>query len=454
MQPTRTLQDWLSWIEANHPSEIALGLDRSFVVARQLGLPLSVADRAAAAKPSTVITVAGTNGKGSCVAALNAILVAAGYRVGCYTSPHFLHYNERIQINGQPVTDDALIAAFSSINQAQGDTPLTYFEYGTLAALEIFRQQSLDVLLLEVGLGGRLDAVNIVDADVAIITSIALDHQDWLGNDREQIGREKAGIFRHRQLAICADPNPPQSVLHAAADCQASLSLIGRDFSIQKHEQGAEQPGSEVLWQSSDAGTLAGTLTGTILKIPRPDLPWPSVAAALQAVHQLRLAVNDFSILADIALPGRYQQEQLEERTVILDVAHNPAAALYLAQRLRNDTENGFSGRTLALFAVMADKDVAAIVDSIGTAIDSWLLADLPTVPRARPASDVADIIHAAGHSMVSVSKTVCQAYRQAQSIMSADDRLVVFGSFYTVAEMLKIIDQTRPAITSGESSV
>lgn len=442
MQPTKTLQEWLSWIEANHPSEIALGLERSLVVARQLGLSLSAADRASESKKAIVITVAGTNGKGSCVAALSAMLVAAGYRVGCYTSPHFLHYNERIQINDQPVADDVLVAAFTRINQAQGDTVLTYFEYATLAALDIFQLQSVDVVVLEVGLGGRLDAVNIVDADLAIVTSIALDHQDWLGNDREQIGREKAGILRHRQLVICADPNPPQSVLRAAADCQASLSLIGRDFSMLE----GEQENDEIVWRSDHAGT--------IIKIPRPNLPWPSVAAAVQAVALLELKISDFSVLANVKLRGRYQRLELEGHTVILDVAHNPAAAAYLAQQLTKDSNSGFSGRTLALVALMSDKDAAGIVESVGASIDAWFLADLSKVPRALPASELADSVYAAGHPMVSVSKNIRQACRRAFSMMGPNDRLVVFGSFYTVAEMLKIIDKKTPAGGGGESKV
>lgn len=442
MQPAKTLKEWLSWIEASHPSEIELGLERSLRVARELGLPLSIADRRSAAKQTTVITVAGTNGKGSCVAALNALLVASGYSVACYTSPHFLHYNERIQINGKPVADDILVDAFSRIHQAQGDTELTYFEYGTLAALQIFQLQPVDVMLLEVGLGGRLDAVNIVDADLAIVTSIALDHQDWLGNDREQIGAEKAGIFRRQQLAICADPHPPQSVLQVAANCQASLSLIGTDFSLLE----SEQRSNEIVWRSEH--------TGTIINIPRPNLPWPSVAAALQAIALLELRLLDVSVLATVKLPGRYQQAQLEERKVILDVAHNPAAATYLAQQLTKDTENGFSGRTLALLALMSDKDAAGIVESVGATIDAWFLADLGKVPRALPASELADIVYAAGHPMVSVSKNIRQACRRALSMMGPDDRLVVFGSFYTVAETLKIIDKKTPARVGGESEV
>ena len=419
------LQGWLDWIETCHPAEVELGLDRIARVAGQLGLDVS---------GSKVITVAGTNGKGSCVAALNALLLDAGLTVGCYTSPHFIQYNERIVINGEPVSDQSLIASFQRIDQARQGVDLTYFEFGTLAALDIFQRSQLDVWVLEVGLGGRLDAVNLVDADIAIITSIAIDHVDWLGSDREQIGIEKAGVFRSGRPAICADPEPPASIAIAAQQCAAPLYQLGERFSL-------EPSGAHWHWRGVDTGGHSMSIANLLL----PQLPIQSIAAALQALALLNIPVNNPQCLQFLALPGRFQQLKLEGHQLILDVAHNPAAAAHLTQQL---LARPCKGRTFALMAVMSDKDVAGMVQALAGVFDGWFLADLKDSPRAMPASELADSIHHQGQSMISVSKNVRQAYRRLQSLMGPEDRLVVVGSFLTVAEILKI-QQRQPV--SGE---
>ncbi|KKK73791.1 hypothetical protein LCGC14_2890280, partial [marine sediment metagenome] len=297
-----SLSEWLSLLEARHPTEIEFGLDRIGRVAVQLGLSHSMPGK-------KVITVAGTNGKGSCVAALESILLAAGYRVGSYTSPHFIDYNERICLNGQSVSDQTICAAFERIESVCGDTSLTYFEFGTLAALLIMDQAELDIVVLEVGLGGRLDAVNLIDADIAIVTSLALDHQDWLGDDLNQIAAEKAAISRSGRPLIYGDVTPVPGLLVAAGEIGAQLWLNGRDFSL-----------SEVNEASNTS------------------LPQNSVACAVQAVKLLDLRIADTIIeqgLQAVNLLGRFQQIDLEGVRLILDVAHNPQATELLAQRLR-----------------------------------------------------------------------------------------------------------------------
>lgn len=411
------LQDWLTWIESCHPDEIELGLERVAVVAKQLGCDFS---------STKVITVAGTNGKGSCVAALSAILQAAGYRSGCYTSPHFMRYNERIQLEGGEVDDDCLVESFARIDYARGDTQLTYFEYGTLAALDILSRAQLDVVILEVGLGGRLDAVNIIDADVAIVTSIAIDHEAWLGTDRETIGFEKAGIFRAGNAAICGDPNPPSSVEAHAKSCGAVFYQRGREFDLCR-------PETTLLWSATDKQ----------LALPELSLPLDSVAVAIQALQLLNLTIVDdaYKVLAKLSLTGRFQQVQAEGKSVILDVAHNPAAAALLADNL---SVQPCVGRTLALSAVMADKDIAGLIEPLKDHVDAWFVANLKDNPRALPAEKFSDALGDQGIGMISVSKNIRQAYRRALSMMTTDDRLLVFGSFFTVAEVMPLLARTQ----------
>lgn len=410
-----TLQGWLGWLESCHPKDIELGLDRIGLVAGRLSIHFD---------KTRVVTVAGTNGKGSCVATLNGLISAAGCRIGCFTSPHFLRYNERILIDSQPVDDSSLINAFQKIDDSRGDTPLTYFEFGTLAALLLFMDSNLDVIVLEVGLGGRLDAVNIIDPDIAIITSIAVDHQDWLGDDREQIGAEKAGILRSGIPLICADPSPPTSIKDAAERLATQNFFIETDFGIQS-------TGQQHCWYGKTA-----THDKLILRdIPLPGLPLGSVAAAIQACQLLAIPIANDQCLAQIHLAGRFQEIQLQGRRVILDVAHNPAAAAYLANRLQSTP---CIGNTFALTAMMSDKDGRGIVAALKSSMVGWYLADLEGVSRALAVEGMAGLLLQQGITNFTVKDNIPEACAEVLSVMKPEDRLVVFGSFHTVAEVMQ----------------
>ncbi len=404
-------------MEANHPRQIELGLERIAAVAQRLALP----------RPAPlVITVAGTNGKGSCVACLEAMLRAAGQRVGCYTSPHLLHYNERVCIDGEPVSDADLCRAFEAVFAALGDTSLTYFEFGTLAALWLLAQQPLDVAVLEVGLGGRLDAVNLIDADVAVVTAIDLDHQDWLGDDRESIGREKAGIFRSGRPAICVDPQPPRSVIEAANTLGARWLAAGVAFEF-------ESDGVVWHWRGSafDGAPFYRDL-------PLPPLPLPSAAAALTALHATGRPLPEAAIragLASVQLPGRFQRLRRNGVEIILDVAHNPHAARYLAARLAALPK----AETVALFAVMADKDLDGMIEPLRGCFGQWLAGGLPDNPRALPAEKLAQRLATQG--VEARSGAVDALLEQALTSLAPGSRLVVFGSFFTVAAALTWLD-------------
>jgi dihydrofolate synthase / folylpolyglutamate synthase len=411
-----SLADWLGWLEQSHPKEIDLGLDRIRQVAERLEL---LNPRA------TVITIAGTNGKGSCVTATAALLQTAGFSAGIYTSPHLLHYAERIQINGKPVADELICAAFEIIASAADEISLTYFEYGTLAALVIFKQQDVDYIVLEVGLGGRLDAVNIIDADVAVITSIAIDHQDWLGDNREAIGREKAGILREQQLFVCADPNPPQTILALAKQLNTNAHFIERDFSF------AVQ-GQFWLWHGK-------TATGDDVHLPSmraPHLPLPSMAAALQAVQLLNIELTAEQIeqsLLNLVLAGRFQKLVFHGRQFILDVAHNPAATDYFAERLRAEPA---AGKTFAIVAMMSDKDRSASLANLASMVSEWYLLDLADIPRAATPLALAENL-AALNAQVNASGDIQKLMREILTHAQPQDRVLVFGSFFTVAAAL-----------------
>ncbi|GMQ76538.1 MAG: bifunctional tetrahydrofolate synthase/dihydrofolate synthase [Gammaproteobacteria bacterium] len=396
-----------------------LGLDRVRVVAKRMGLMRP---------PFCTISVAGTNGKGSTVAMLEAIMDAAGYRVGAYTSPHILTYNERIRSGMQPASDARLCDAFEHIERARGDTPLTYFEFGTMAALHLFCEENLDVAVLEVGLGGRLDAVNVVDADVAIITAVDIDHTRWLGDDRERIGHEKAGIFRAGRPAICADPDPPQSVLRSADAVGARLLRLGRDFR-------AEPQVASWCWRS--------------LQRVRAGLPYPTMrgahqlhnaAGALMALEALsaRLPVSQSHVrsgLLSAVLPGRFQT--LPGMPVrVLDVAHNAQAASALAQTLKQQV---VSGRTYAVVGMLRDKPAAAVMAAMAAVVDRWYLATLP-VARGATAEQLCQALAAAGAEAPAARyDDVPSAYRAACSAAGAHDRIVVFGSFHTVSDIISL---------------
>ena len=414
----KTLPQWLDYIERLHPKTIELGLDRVGKVRQALGL----------APEFPLITVGGTNGKGSVCAMLEAILHLAGYRVGCYTSPHLLRYNERVRIARAEATDGDLVRAFSAVERARGQTQLTYFEFGTLAALWLFAGQNLDAAVLEVGLGGRLDAVNAFDADCAVVTTVDIDHVDFLGGDRESIGREKAGIFRAGRPAVCADPAPPASLIRHAAEIGAQLLRAGVDF-------GATPQGKQ--WQYWGPRGKRGAL-------PYPAMRGAgqlgNAAAAITALECLRdrlpVAVNDVRAgLLQADNPGRFQV--LPGRpAVILDVAHNPQAARALAAGLRS---MGRAGRTLAVFAMLKDKDIAGVVDAVKSGIAHWFIAGLAG-PRGASAVEVGQVLAAAGVNSVTTCSEVAAAYLQACDMAAENDRIVVFGSFFTVAAVMQVL--------------
>jgi dihydrofolate synthase/folylpolyglutamate synthase len=409
-----SLNQWLSWQESLHTKEIDMGLTRIRQVAERMDL---------LAPTSTVITVAGTNGKGSCVATLEALCLAGDKTVGAFTSPHFLHYNERIRVNGEMASDDDICLSFERIDQARGDISLTYFEFGALAALDVFTRHNVEVALLEVGLGGRLDAVNIIDADLSIVTSIAIDHEAWLGSDREVIGREKAGIFRSGRPAICADKNAPASVAAYARECGAELSMVGEAFDWGSKDQGW-------YWQGADTA-----LNG----LPIPGLPQPSVAAALQAYQLLwqEFPSNVSEIIGSLVLTGRSQKYRLNDIEVVLDVAHNPAAAELLAESLANES---ISGKTHALVAVMADKNLAGVFAPLKSQVDSWHLAELPGNDRAASVAQMADALGCSCQQYDSVKQGLDTVF----PVLNAGDRLVIFGSFFTVADAQTVLNDVE----------
>jgi len=424
--PARSLAEWLEYIERIHPKSIELGLERVAKVREALGR----------SSPAAVFTVAGTNGKGSTCAMLEAILLAAGYKVGLYTSPHLLRYNERVRVDGVPVADTRLCEAFEAVERARGDVQLTYFEFGTLAAWVIFAAEPLDAAILEVGLGGRLDAVNAFDCDCALLTSVALDHMDYLGDTRERIGAEKAGIFRPGKPAIVADPDPPRSVHERASAIGADLRLVGRDFGYQR--QGRQW----MFW-----GPL-GRRSGLAYPALRGARQLANASAALAAldVLRVRLPVGMQDIrngLARVELPARFQV--LPGRpAVVLDVAHNPQAAAVLAENL---DDMGFYPQTHAVFGMLRDKDIGGVCRAVKGRISTWLAAGL-SVPRGASAQALAHALASAGAAgEVSCFDNPREAYAAATKRANENDRIVVFGSFHTVAEVMQAIEAARTAV-------
>ncbi|MCC6206643.1 MAG: bifunctional tetrahydrofolate synthase/dihydrofolate synthase [Gammaproteobacteria bacterium] len=420
-----TLDAWLAWLEDLHPRSIELGLERVRRVAVSLGLD--------AALPSPVVTVAGTNGKGSSVALFESILTAAGYRVAAYTSPHLLRYNERVRIGGREADDAELCQAFERVDRARGDTSLTYFEFGTLAALDHFTRVDPDVVVLEVGMGGRLDAVNLVDPDVALVTGIGIDHVDWLGPDREAIGAEKAGIFRRGRPAVCGDPDPPRSLLAAAAAVGAGLHLTGRDFGYEVEEGAAgawSWRGGGIRLEGLPAPALAGRFQ------------YRNAAGVLMALRLLedRLDVGRAALdmgLRKVSLAGRFQSLLVDGVPCILDVAHNLEGAQALARTL---AERPASGRTLAITAILGDKDIDGMISSLSGVVDAWYVGAL-AVERAAPVERLRDgiAVHAPG-TAVSLCVDPAAALRSARSAAQPGDRIVVFGSFYTVGAVMRAL--------------
>ena len=416
----RSLSEWLSWQETLHPSAIDLGLDRLHRTLQRLEWR----------RPSApVITIGGTNGKGSSAALTAAILAAAGYRVGVFTSPHLIRYHERITIDGSEVSDASLIAAFERIDVARATDTLTFFEFNTLAALLVFETAGLDAIVLEVGMGGRLDAVNVVDPDVALVTSIALDHCDWLGGDLESIGREKAGIFRPGRPAVFGSRTAPESIEATAASLGANLLRLGRDFD----------------WTRSEGRWTWRGRSGVLTDLPRPalagDIQFDNASAVLCVLECLadRLPHGRAAMeagLRNVRLPGRFQIVARHGREWILDVAHNPAAAATLAAQL---AARPISGRTLAVCGILADKDIEGVGAALLDAIDAWVIAGL-SGPRAVTPAQLAERLRRIGANVAAIADTVIAACSTAQSLAAPGDRIVVFGSFLTVGPALEVM--------------
>ncbi|HAT30599.1 MAG TPA: bifunctional tetrahydrofolate synthase/dihydrofolate synthase [Janthinobacterium sp.] len=418
-----TLPAWLALLESRHAEvHINMGLDRVRQVKERMGLRFEC----------PVIMVAGTNGKGSTCSMLESVLLRAGYKVGLYIKPHFLDFNERARIGGELASDAALVDSFQFVEARRGVTDLTYFEFTTLAIMHLLAGAGLDVAILEVGLGGRLDAVNVIDADVAVVTSIDIDHTDYLGGTREEIGFEKAGIFRPGKAAICSDPVPPSTLIAHAEAIGADLWLLGRDFNYS---------GDKQQWNYGGRAQRRNALAYPSLRGANQLLNAAAALAALEVLKlELPVGAQDVRMgLVTVELPGRFQV--LPGRpTVILDVAHNPHAAAALAQNLGN---MGFHPYTYAVFGIMQDKDIGGVIAPMAEHVDHWCIADLPS-PRSADSADLAARLEALPHGeakpgerSVSTFADPAQAFANAMSRAGENDRIVVFGSFYTVAGVM-----------------
>lgn len=417
-----TLKGWLDWQESLHPKSIDLGLDRVTEVYSRLN-PSGI-------EPIT-ITVAGTNGKGSSIAFLEAIYRAQGLRVGSYTSPHILKYNERIKIDGTPVSDALLCSAFERIEAVRNNVSLSYFEFSTLAALDIFSRANLNIQLLEVGLGGRLDAVNIIDSDAAIITSIGIDHTAWLGNTRDAIAVEKAGVFRNNTPAIIGDPTPPQSLLDCAINIDAKLLRIGHEFSYSKVD-------NSWSWQSGNS---------TLNNLPLPKLKgthqYRNAAAVITAVQALqnRIPVSKLAIqqgLGSANLLGRFQLINTSP-AVLLDVSHNPQAAQTLVEYLQSEFKNT---PVHAVFTMMGDKDLPGVINLVQPCIKHWYISPLDN-PRTSTDTDLKKAFASCHNTQVSYGFTDFRAaFNAAKTQAQADNGLIlVFGAFFLVSECLSCLN-------------
>lgn len=416
-----SLSEWLVWLESLHPKEIDLGLARVKHVAATMNL------LAPAAK---VITVAGTNGKGSFVNAISELLLADGATVGAFTSPHFLRYNERIAINGEFASDEAICEAFQAIDQARGETSLTYFEFGTLAALYLFQRANLDYFVLEVGLGGRLDAANIIDADFSVITSIDLDHEAWLGNDREVIGREKAGILRENRPAICVDSEIPESVTNCAQSLVCKKYFLGEELII------TNNGGSTQIRCTKDE-----TKVHTFL-LRDHQLPLPSLAAAAQTYCLLNDNVDSEKvscILERSKLAGRFEILRWQEQNYILDVAHNPQAARLLASRLIEQQIKGL----VVIFTCMQDKNLSEIVKPLQSLVEQWVCTTIPNLARSRTGEDVAQELTSLGQRAVFEASPEKALERALGINKNLNQPILVLGSFFLISEIKPLLGQS-----------
>jgi dihydrofolate synthase/folylpolyglutamate synthase len=416
-----SLDDWLARCERLHPKDIDMSLERVRAVAERLRLRFD----------APVITVGGTNGKGSTCAMLETIALQAGYRVGLYIKPHLVHFEERCRVDGQMVAAERLLPHFAAVEAARGDTGLTYFEFTTLVIARLLSQAALDLVILEVGLGGRLDAVNVIDSDCAVITSIDIDHVEYLGPDREAIGREKAGIMRTGRPVVVSDPVPPQSVVDRAREIGADLWLFGHDFNY---------AGDKLQWSWAGRSKRFNALAYPALRGANQLLNASGALAAFEALRE-RVPVTAQAVRAGLALvelPGRFQIVP-GQPTLVLDVAHNPHAVATLAQNL---DQMGFYPRTHAVFGAMRDKDLEAILRRMAPLVDHWHFTDLP-LPRAARAADL-QALHARlgagspGPVTVHTHADPLAALQAAMGAADPTDRIVVFGSFYTVGGVLK----------------
>lgn len=415
----RTLSDWLAYIQGQHPNTIAMGLERVHAVAERMALP----------KPARhVITIAGTNGKGSTVAFIEAIARAVGWRVGAYTSPHLLRYNERVRIDGEDADDASLVAAFEAVEAARGDVALTYFEYGTLAALWLFAGRDLDLAILEVGLGGRLDAVNLVDPDVAVITTVDLDHQDWLGDSIEAIGREKVGIARAWKPLVLGDDDPPSSVLGHAYAIGASAVRIGCDFFFERIEDDPQH------WRWHEIGCE--------LELSMPQLAAPvqlrNAAVAIAALRALPVDLPEAAFVSgvrDARIAARLQRFVRDDVEIVVDVGHNPQAARALAAWLE---ASPIAGPTHAVFAALGDKDIAGVIAALEDRIDRWWLAGLAGAgPRGLAVDAFAERLAGTSAADGTRCPEVVDALAAARREAGPGARILVFGSFHTAAAAL-----------------
>ncbi|MGS0680827.1 bifunctional tetrahydrofolate synthase/dihydrofolate synthase [Shewanella sp. 125m-7] len=399
------LSNWLDFLLAIHPTEIDMGLARVSQVAERMGL-IDLGE-------TKIVTVAGTNGKGTTCAMIEAALQLSGQTVGVYSSPHLLKYNERVRINGIDATDTALVNAFEAIEIARAEISLTFFEYATLAGLYLFKAAKLDVVLLEVGLGGRLDATNIIDADIAVVTSIDLDHQEYLGDTRELVGAEKAGIFRANRPAIVGEPDCPDSLIEVASQVGALLYKVNDDFSYQCSDKDWHYQGQHF----------------DFAKLPLPFLPQPNAATVIAVLEHLcpTMAADTIAkAVAETQLAGRLEQLN-ESPTVIVDVAHNPHAARYLKSRLAAMPK----GRLIALCGMLKDKDARSVLEELSTDVDLWFLCDLPVARGATAEELNAFMPHTAEASTYT---NMSEAWSAIKAQLRSEDVVIVFGSFYTVA--------------------
>ena len=418
-----TLSGWLAYIEQQHPKSIALGLERVRSVAQRMGLKHPAPQ---------VITVAGTNGKGSTVAFIEAIARAQGLRVGAYTSPHLHRYNERVRIDGVDVGDAALVEGFAAVELVRGTTPLTYFEYGTLCALWLFQREALDLVVLEVGLGGRLDAVNLVDADAAIITTVDLDHQDWLGHDIETIGVEKAGVARPFKPLILGDDDPPASVLRHAYAIGAPTWRIANDFFA--------EPVDALHWRWRELGYSIE------LPLPMRALGAPvqlrNAACAIAGLRALDLQIDDAAIVQGVAnaeVAGRLQRFACDGVEVLVDVGHNPQAARALAGWLHAQPAR----RTVAVYAALADKDAAAVVAALADGVDSWHLAGTQTHGvRGQSAQALVQTLAGSAAANGTCHADVASALAVALQQAGPAGRVLVFGSFHAAAQAMQWLNK------------